>query len=153
MFRRPFRTGWFADALPATMWLANFRLSLRDEAERRQARHICRNRNQTRFQAPFGGRAQAPEYAASTGLGNSIARGSTKISLLTELSDGARLCPQDQSQRVEGRRRLKIFCGVGLRTCCGRSRIAGHSRAPTATRLQHSARRWSEATTLGEQAK
>ena len=32
---------------------------------------------------------------------------------------GARLCPQDQSQRVDGRRRLKIFCGVGLRTCCG----------------------------------
>jgi hypothetical protein len=34
---------------------------------------------------------------------------STKISLLTELSDGARLCPQDQSQRVDGRRRLKMF--------------------------------------------
>jgi len=38
----------------------------------------------------------------------------TKISLPTELSDGARLCPQDQSQRVAGWRRLKIFCGVGL---------------------------------------
>ena len=33
--------------------------------------------------------------------------------------DGARRCQQDQSQRVEGRRRLEIFCGVGLRTCCG----------------------------------
>ena len=32
----------------------------------------------------------------------------------TELSDGARLCLQDQSQHVEGRRRLKIFCGAGL---------------------------------------
>ena len=51
----------FADALPATMWLANFRLSLRDEAERRQARHGCSSQNQTRFQASFGGRAQAPE--------------------------------------------------------------------------------------------
>jgi len=30
-----------SDALPATMWLANFRLSLRDETERRQARHRC----------------------------------------------------------------------------------------------------------------
>jgi hypothetical protein len=43
-----------------------------------------------------------------------VTRVATKISLLTELSDGARLCPQDQSQRVERRRRLKIFCGVGL---------------------------------------
>lgn len=53
------------------------------------------------------------------GWGNLVAWVATKISLLTELSDGARLCPQDQSQRVDGRRRLKMFCGVGLRTCCG----------------------------------
>ena len=53
----------FADTLPATMWLANFRLSLRDEAERRQARHSCSSQNQTRFQAPSG-----VKYAAPTGL-------------------------------------------------------------------------------------
>ncbi len=53
------------DALPATMWLANFRLSRRDEAERRS-------------QTKAGG--------------NGVARVATKISLLTELSDGARLC-------------------------------------------------------------
>jgi len=28
--RRPFRTELFSDLHPATMWLANFRLSLRD---------------------------------------------------------------------------------------------------------------------------
>ena len=82
--------------------------------ERRQARHSCSSQNQTRFQAPSGA-----EYAAPTGLGNGVARVATKISRLTELSDGARLCPQDQSQRVEGRRRLQIFFGVWLRTCCG----------------------------------
>jgi hypothetical protein len=43
-----------------------------------------------------------------------VARVSTKISLRTELLDGARLCPQDQSQRVDERKRIKIFCGVGL---------------------------------------
>ena len=35
------------------------------------------------------------------GWGNFVAWVATKISLLTELSDGARLCPQDQSQQVE----------------------------------------------------
>ena len=57
---------------------------------------VC-SQNQTRFQAPFGGRAPAPEYAAPTGLacravvgrrrGNWVARVATKISFLTELSD------------------------------------------------------------------
>jgi hypothetical protein len=56
--------------------------------QRRQARHICSIQNQTTFQAPFGGRAQAPEYAAPTGLGNGVARVATKISLLTELRTG-----------------------------------------------------------------
>jgi hypothetical protein len=54
-------------------------------AQRRQARHSCSIQNQTRFQAPSGGRAQAPEYAAPTGLGNGVARVTPKISLLTEL--------------------------------------------------------------------
>ena len=36
-------------------------------------------------------------------------RESTKISLLTELSDGLRLCPQDQSQRVTGGEGVGIF--------------------------------------------
>ena len=43
-----------------------------------------------------------------------MARVATRISLPTELSDGARLCPQDQSQRAEGRKRLKISCGADL---------------------------------------
>jgi len=34
VFQRPFRTRGFAGASPATMWLANFRLSLRDEFKR-----------------------------------------------------------------------------------------------------------------------
>ena len=74
----------FMDALPATMWLANFRLSLRDDAERRQVRHSCSSQNQTRFQAPSGA-----EYAAPTGLGNGVARVATKILLLTERRTGA----------------------------------------------------------------
>src|SRR6185437_9055765 len=57
-----------------------FRLSLRDETERRQTRHSCSIQNQTTFQAPSGA-----EYAAPTGLGNWVARMTTKISLLTEL--------------------------------------------------------------------
>jgi len=71
------------------MWLANFRLSLRDEAERRQARHSCGSQNQIRFQDPSGGRAPAPEYAAPTGLGNGVAQVAAKISLRTELESVA----------------------------------------------------------------
>ena len=81
--------GDFVDTLPATMWLANFRLSLRDETERRQVRHICRIQNQTRFEAPSGA-----EYAAPTGLGNFVAWVATKISFLTELRTGAPNQPQ-----------------------------------------------------------
>ena len=54
--------------------------------ERRQARHICRIQNQTRFQAPAGA-----EYAAPTGLENLEARVATKISLRTELAIPSRL--------------------------------------------------------------
>ena len=41
-------------------------------------------------------------------VGNGVV--ATKISLLTVLSDRARLCPQDQSQRVNGGRRLENSC-------------------------------------------
>ncbi len=35
------------------------------------------------------------------------------------IAEGARRSPQEQSQQVDGRRRLKLFCSVGSRTGCG----------------------------------
>jgi hypothetical protein len=94
--------------------------------------------NQTRFQAPSGGRAQAPEYAAPMGLENWVVRVATKVSLLTELV--GRVTPCAPWWRIrEGW--LQSAAGSGL------------PALPTATRLQHSAQRWRAAATLGERAK
>jgi hypothetical protein len=62
---------------------------------------------------------EGAEYAAPTGLGNLGACVATKSSLLTELPDGARLCPQDQSQRVDGGEALKVLRPWRVWTCRG----------------------------------
>ena len=101
--------------------------------------------------------AGSPNLQPETdGLRNWVAWVAAKISLLTELSDGARLCPQNQSQRVDGRRRLKIFCGAGLLVAVRKHLRPGLAIAvlqpQSGCSIQPSVGRRSRAT-LGERAK
>jgi hypothetical protein len=76
------------------------------QPERRQARHSCSSQNQTRFQAPSGGRAQAPEYAAPTGLGNWVARVSNpcfELWLFLHLQNNRHFVDRHHCQRELGK--------------------------------------------------
>jgi hypothetical protein len=74
------------------------------------------------------------EAAGRVSVVGTKARVGKKIALQTELSDGARMCPQDQSQRVEGRTRFRNILRRGfanvlqLIPLCGTQPRSGEKR-------------------------